>query len=313
MPDLRLRPITPDDFDAVASLVITSTNHWYRQHLGHDIFTCSAHDARLFCEVYEALDPGQGVLVEDPATDALAGSCFVHPRKTHVSLGIMNTAPDYAGRGVAGRLLRHVTALADARGLPTRLVSSAMNLDSFSLYNRAGFAPRAVYQDMLFNVPEGGIAAPAKPADNAGIEVRPATASDVPAIDALEQRTTGISRADDWHYFIDNALGVWTASVAFASDGTLIGVLGSVVHPASAMVGPGVMADDHAALALLHHTLNLRRGKSLVALIPSDHPVLTKQGYAWGGRNCELHVAQVRGEAQATRGVVMPTFMPETG
>ncbi|MFI4862480.1 MAG: GNAT family N-acetyltransferase [Phycisphaerales bacterium JB063] len=313
MPNLRLRPITPDDFDNVARLIVASTNHWYQQHRGHDIFTCDPLEARLFCEVYDAIDPGQGVLIEDTATGRLAGSCFVHPRPTHLALGIMNTAPDYAGKGVARRLLSHVTDLADQRKQATRLVSSAMNLDSFSLYNRAGFMPTAVYQDMLFAVPAEGLAPPALDAGAQAYEVRPATLADVEAIDALEQRIAGISRANDWRYFIEDALGVWTTTVACRPDGSLVGVLGSVVHPASAMVGPGVMLDDDAALSLMHATLNQRRGQTLVALMPSDRPALTEQGYAWGGRNCELHVTQVRGESRAARGVVMPTFMPETG
>ena len=36
------------------------------------------------------------------------------------------------------------------------LISSAMNLDSFSLYNRVGFRPRMVFQDTLLSVPETG-------------------------------------------------------------------------------------------------------------------------------------------------------------
>ena len=35
--------------------------------------------------------------------------------------------------------------------------------------------------------------------------------------------------------------------------------------------------------------------------------------YALGAKNCELHFAQVRGAWTAPAGVVMPTFMPETG
>ena len=35
--------------------------------------------------------------------------------------------------------------------------------------------------------------------------------------------------------------------------------------------------------------------------------------YAWGLRNCELHLFQARGDAPAVKGVWMPTFMPETG
>ena len=61
----------------------------------------------------------------------------------------MNVHPNHFGRSVAGRLLRHIIEVADAKQQPLRLVSSAMNLDSFSLYTRAGFVPQAAYQDMI--------------------------------------------------------------------------------------------------------------------------------------------------------------------
>ena len=32
-----------------------------------------------------------------------------------------------------------------------------MNLDSFTLYNRCGFVPRQVFQDMYIEIPEGGL------------------------------------------------------------------------------------------------------------------------------------------------------------
>jgi hypothetical protein len=35
--------------------------------------------------------------------------------------------------------------------------------------------------------------------------------------------------------------------------------------------------------------------------------------YRLGGRNVEMHAAQVRGPAPPFRGVSFPTFMPETG
>lgn len=316
MPNLTLRPMTPGDHPAVAQLVFTSTNHWYQQHTGRPIFTCDPADCALFTDVYHALDPGQSVVVEDTATGRLAGSCFVHPRKTHVSLGIMNAAPEYAGQGVARRLLQHATGLADQRGLPTRLISSAMNLDSFSLYNRAGFTPTAVYQDMLVTVPDEGLPPPeaqAGVASDPPPRVRPATPDDVPAIDALEQHIAGISRPDDWRYFITNTLGVWHTAVAESSAGQLTGVLASVHHPASSIVGPGVMHDDPAALALLHHHLNQHPGQTRLVLAPANRPGMTKQLYAWKARNCELHVTQTRGESPAINGITLPTFMPETG
>jgi hypothetical protein len=48
-------------------------------------------------------------------------------------------------------------------------------------------------------------------------------------------------------------------------------------------------------------------------LAPVDAPHLVRQLYAWGARVCELHFGQVRGPWTPPRGIVMPTFMPETG
>jgi len=148
-----LRPLRPDEHDAAAALICASTNAWYQRNRGFEIFTAGPASCRLFPDVYESLDPGCCVVAEDPDSHRLMGSCFYHPRDTHVSLGIMNVHPEFCGRGVASQLLRHITTLADAQGKPTRLVSSAMNLDSFSLYTRAGFTPRAVYQDMIVPSP----------------------------------------------------------------------------------------------------------------------------------------------------------------
>ena len=80
---------------------------------------------------------------------AIIGSCFVHPRETHISLGIMNVHHDHFGRGVARALLTAITDLGKEKNLPVRLVSSCFNLDSYSLYTKAGFVPRLLFQTML--------------------------------------------------------------------------------------------------------------------------------------------------------------------
>ena len=89
--------------------------------------------------------------------------------------------------------------------------------------------------------------------------------------------------------------------------------LASVNHPGSNMVGPGVARTPEGAAALLRAELDQHRGRSPVFLVPVDSPDLVQQVYAWGGRNVELHFAQVRGQAQPFRGISLPTFMPETG
>jgi GNAT superfamily N-acetyltransferase len=309
MRPINLRPMRPDEWHAVADLICVSTNYWY-QAGGKPMIFCGGPDSTmLFCEVYEALDPGCCLVAEEPATGRLMGSCFYHPRPSHISLGIMNVHPNYFGRGVAGQLLRFITDLADRENKPVRLVSSAMNLDSFSLYTRAGFIPRCAFQDMYISVPERGLKQTTPLADR----VRPATPADISAMVALENEVSHISREKDYRYFIDNKMGIWHASVLEAVDGKLDGFLVSVQHPGSNMLGPGVMKTPEAAAALILAELDHNRGRKPVFLVPVACAALVQQLYAWGARNCEIHFCQVRGAFEPFNGIVMPTFMPETG
>ena len=59
--------------------------------------------------------------------------------------------------------------------------------------------------------------------------------------------------------------------------------------------------------------LNQHRGRQPVWLIPSQSDWLVRIMYEWGAVNCELHFAQIRGPWTPPIGIVMPTFMPETG
>ena len=308
MPEFRLRIASERDRSALAALICDSTNAWYVQHGKPPIFAGGPATTTLFAEVYEALDPGCCVVAEHP-DGRLMGSCFFHPRPTHIALGIMNVHPDFFGAGVARALLGHVTALADASRKPVRLVSSAQNLDSFSLYTRAGFVPRCTYQDLWLEVPAAGMTQPCPGRER----VRDARPSDVPEIIALEEAISGIRREQDWRFFLTNPGGIWGLSVITGTDGGIDGVLASVRHPGSTMLGPGVARDEASAAALVHARLDAMRGAKPVFLVPCDQGDLVRTLYRWGARNCEIHLLQVRGEAPPLHGVTMPTFMPETG
>src|SRR5258708_245940 len=224
MPAFHLRSMRPGEAPVVAEIVCSSIRTWYAAAGKPGRFPGGPESCLLFPEVYEDLDPGCCVVAEDTATGRLAGSCFYHPRETHVSLGIMNAHPDFFGRGVARRLLRFITDLADARSLPVRLVSSAMNLDSFSLYTRAGFVPRAAFQDMFVEGPENGL----PEVELGGGRVRPANLQDVPAMADLEMELSHIRREKDYRYFLENTRGIWHASVFESVAGGIEGFLVSV-------------------------------------------------------------------------------------
>ena len=301
---ITIRRMMSGQRDEVAALVRVSTNAWYEAHGREAIFTGDVTATRVFCDVYEAMDPGCCLVAVEDDSGKILGSCFYHPRRVHVSLGIMNVHPDAAGRGIARQLLERIITEADRQGLPVRLVSSAINLDSFSLYTRAGFVPRMSFQDMFV---KDAARVPELPG------TREATAEDVEAMAALEAELVGIERADDYRFFIDNAQGIWRTLVHTDQRGAIDGFLASVHHPGSHMLGPGVMRSDEAAAALIANHLRFYSDSTPVFLVPCDRADLVATLYGWGARNCELHFAQVRGAWREPTGIIIPTFMPETG
>ena len=201
MDKFELRPMQQTDRAELAELIYLSTNVWYQAHGRSPAFSGGPETADLFFEVYDALDPGCGVVAVSTYSGRLAGSCFYHPRPTHVSLGIMNVHPNYFGRGVARALLQYVIDFAQRQQKPVRLVSSAMNLDSYSLYNRAGFVPQMVFQDLVLPVPGRRAAL-----SHRRRRVRPSghrgrRRGDGPAGD----RTGRDLRPQDYRYFLANA------------------------------------------------------------------------------------------------------------
>src|SRR5712692_2564762 len=137
----RIRTASAQDASELAELIYVSLNFWYQTHGRPPIFSSNPRDAEVFYDVYNALDPGNTLVVENERTGRLMGSCFFHPRQHHVSLGIMNIHPNYFGQGIGRLLLQHIIDFTERQHKPLRLTQSAMNLDSFSLYTQAGFIP----------------------------------------------------------------------------------------------------------------------------------------------------------------------------
>jgi len=309
MPEYRLRTMAEGDRAEVAELICISMNAWCFLHgIPAGMFS-GPGQTDVFNQVYETLDPGHCIVAESTETGRLMGSCFYRARETHVSLGIMNVHPNHFGKGVAKDLLDHILAFQEQRAVPLRLVSSLINLDSFSLYTKAGFVPRLVYQDLVLDVPESGLGVQVEGSEC----VRDATLDDVEALAELELDVSGISRRKDYRYFIENEQGFWHVSVYENTKGRLDGYLASIGHPLFLEFGPGVARDEKAGAALLVSELDRYRGRTPFFLVPVECSELVKLAYRLGGRNTELHAAQVRGDSQPFRGVSFPTFMPETG
>lgn len=307
---LILDALRPDDHDDVAHLLHRALVHWYQSRLNQGARFGDSHEPfRLFPEVYEALDPGQAIAAREPATHELLGVCFVHPRETHVAVGIVATAPEAEGRGVARAMMQAAVGRARATGQPLRLVSSLLNLDSFSLYSRLGLVPHTMFQDLLLNVPAQGMTAPRPP----GVDrVRPARDGEAARLADFEHGLQDIRREKDYAFFLRNEVGDWKVWVSEDPRGEVNGVLVASHHPACGMVGPGIALDEAAGAALLWTALDARRGSCAVFLVPCAATALVRTAYSWGARNVELHAAQILGQLPRSRGLVFPTFLPET-
>jgi hypothetical protein len=222
----------------------------------------------------------------------------------------MNVHSDFFGKGIAGSLLSWITCFAEDKKLPVRLISSAQNLDSFSLYTKKGFVPFLSFQDLFIQVPANGLSLVEITDDET---IREAVDEDIADMVELERELVGIERAKDFSYFIKNSEGIWKTLIYRDRDEKLLGFLCSVNHPASRMIGPGVAQSENITTTLLAAQLDFFRGFSPVFLLPTDAAQAVKTAYSWGARNCEIHFAQCLGKKPATRGFIMPTFMPETG
>lgn len=304
-----LEVLRPDQHQQAASLLKRSLHEWYESRLRQgDRFSGDAGSFLVFPQVYEELDPGEALVAIDPDR-RLLGVCFVHPRETHYSVGIVATDPSCSRMGVARAMLESVLARACLDNKPVRLVSSLMNLDSYSLYTRLGFTPGAVFQDLSFSIPVGGI--PGEAPENID-RVRLASEDEVLMIADLEQDIQGIRREKDYAFFLRNRSGQWKTWVFEGCAGELQGVLVSSHHQNWKMVGPGCAVDCAVSAALLWKVLDEYRGDSTVVLVPGAATELVAMLYRWGGRNIELHVAQSTGRLTPSKGVFFPTFLPES-
>lgn len=308
---MLLRPLTDDDRNAYASMLHRSFNTWYGAHgWPFDYFGCAPEQAGIFLDIYNDISPDCSIAAFDPNSGKLMGACFYHPREHHVSLGVMSVNPDYFQRGVGRALVNHIVDFTEShRYAALRLVSSALNMDSFSLYNRSGFIPRNSYHDMVLPVPVIGLQVCYPLRD----QVRAAVLTDVDAMAALEMEVSGISRINDYRYAIENPRGVLRALVFESCDGVVDGFMISIKHPALNMLGPCVARSEKITLALLLQATEHFRGAVPLFVVPMDKRELVETLYDWGARNVETHLFQVRGKFQAFNGVSLPSFLPETG
>ena len=305
------RPLHDSDVPEYAEMLYNSFNDWYWKHgWGKDYFGCKPQETSIFYDIYNDLTPGCSIAALDDETGRLVGACFYHPREYHVSLGIMSVHPDYCGQGIGRSMVDYILKFTKENNYKScRLVGSAINMSSFSLYNRSGFVPRVSYHDMVINVSDDTLKFHASGED----WVRDALIKDVAGMGNLEMEVSAIKREMDYRYAIKNPRKVLHASVYENIRGTIDGFMISVKHHALNMLGPCVARSEEIALPLIRKELERFKGTWVLLVVPMGKRKMVEQLYKWGAVNVETHLKQVWGEFQDFKGVNMPSFLPETG
>jgi GNAT superfamily N-acetyltransferase len=307
-----LRPLNNSNIEEHANLLYDAFNSWYWKHgWGKDYFGCRPDEVSIFYQIYNDLTPSCSIAAFDKTNGQMMGACFYHPREHHVSLGIMSVHPDYGGRGVGRRLVNYILDFTKKHDFKScRLVSSAINMDSFSLYTRAGFIPRAMYHDMVINMSAHGLDAPSVQGEE---RVRKAVLHDITQMGELEMEVSGIKREIDYRYAIENPRGVLHASVYENDQKNIDGFMISVKHPALNMLGPCVARNEDIAIALIRKEIERFRGTWVLFSIAMENRKMVEQMYAWKALNVETHLKNVWGQFPGFHGISMPSFLPETG
>ena len=79
----HLRQMSAADRNEVTRLIFHSTNQYYLSIGRQPIFQGDDLSPIDMFDVYEEIDPGQGIVAEDETSGQIIGSCLVPPRETH--------------------------------------------------------------------------------------------------------------------------------------------------------------------------------------------------------------------------------------
>jgi GNAT superfamily N-acetyltransferase len=179
-------------------------------------------------------------------------------------VGPIWTAPALRGRGVGRALTAEVAAALEATGCGA-LVLAATPLGR-PVYERLGFLVDGRYH--VLQGPAAGLGGDDR-------SVRPAAASDLAAVRAIDRWATGEDRA---HVLAAFETPIWVA--ADAAAGRIRGY--ALATPWGA--GPVVAPDPEDALALLRRTATIAGDGSTVAVLPAENEIgramLAGRGFA---------------------------------
>jgi predicted N-acetyltransferase YhbS len=230
---IEIRPIEPDDVDECARGVFNAFTGIADRHRFPRDFDSIETATRMIAARVDNPSVYGVVAISD---GRIAGSSFLDERGPIRGLGPITVSPGMQGRGVGRRLMEAMLERGRAaRGV--RLVQDAFNMQSLALYASLGFAVREPL------VVVAGVPASPPPA---GIEVRPATESDLDQCESLHIGAHGFERTGD----LRDAIAIpFLAPHVAVREGRVVAYASSL-RPYQAAHGVADTEDDMRALIL---------------------------------------------------------------
>lgn len=211
-----------------------------------------------------ALDLGQGWAISDG--DRLLGTSMSWPLgPAWGCFGMLIVANDQQGKGLGADLMNAALAALGDRAVQLHATQAGQ-----ALYRRLGFAPAGLIHQ------HQGIAQPPPPTPlSSGQHLRPATASDLPILAALDTDATGMDRTRAL-----SAILTQGQAILLERNGTAEGFAMLRPFGRGEVIGPVIAPDAASAWALIAHYLTARAGAFLRIDItdPTLAPMLTAHG-----------------------------------
>jgi hypothetical protein len=200
----------------------------------------------------------------------------------------------HQGRGLGKLVMEALLEKAEASGYQSvRLLQSAYNRVSFSLYARLGFDVKDGIATLRGRPVEG---------ERPSGEVRESASSDLDALDELSLEVLGFRRRGD----IDLS-GRFAPPLVVERQGRIVGFTCQFVTPSGVLLGPAVARDEQALRDLI---LGAARSAPVGLMVPL--PVSSSSVLRWalggGFAISELGTLMVRGTYERPAGAYVPSI-----
>ncbi|MCJ7511275.1 MAG: GNAT family N-acetyltransferase [Dehalococcoidia bacterium] len=219
---------------------------------------------------------------------------FLDQRNDIAGVGPVAVGVEHQGRGLGRMVMEALLEQAEVSGFQSvRLLQTAYNMVSFSLYCRLGFDAKEEIAFLRGRPPDDERTVGA---------IRECTPQDLDALDDLSLDVLGFRRRGDVKTIMP-----FVRPLVVEREGRLVGFVCRFPTPSGILMGPAVARDEEALKDLIVGAARLAPG-DLRPVVPVSCPSLLRWALQAGFSLSELGTLMVRGTYEAPAGASMPSI-----